>query len=369
MKNSLFPIKRERPQLTYKIFSFKPASIITRLTSILYTLTLILILASCGVNLDSDGVKTAAAGHSHTIALKNDGTLWAWGQNIYGQLGDGTEINRSAPVQVETDRDWIAVAAGSLHTVAIKKGGSLWAWGSNGNGRLGDGTEINRSAPVQVKNADDTPFADVKTVTAGLQHTVAIKIDGTLWAWGYNASGQLGDGTETSRDYPVQVNLEEVTVLFAGGYHTAAIKKDGTLWAWGWNYYGQLGDGTEINRSAPVQVMMNNPALGKDNDWASVSGGYYHTIAHKKNGTLWAWGRNEYGQLGLGDDEAGRNQNSPVQLGEASDLVEVFGGYSHSAALRRSGILWTWGLNNFDQLGNGTPTGINCSIPNAVKWE
>jgi hypothetical protein len=172
-----------------------------------------------------------AAGSNHTVGIRPDGTLWAWGDNGIGQLGDGTTTSRSAPVQVGSG--FASVAAGPYHTVAVKTDGTLWAWGYNGNGQLGDGTTTQRVAPVQVGSG----FA---SVAAGYYHTVAVKTDGTLWAWGYNGNGQLGDGTTTQRVVPVQVG-SGFDSLAAGGAHSMAVKTDGTLWAWGDNSYGQLG--------------------------------------------------------------------------------------------------------------------------------
>ena len=437
-----------RKQLIHKIFSLKSTSIIGRLTGSLYTLTIILTLAlsSCGVDLDSDdGIKIVAAGYSHTVALKNDGALWAWGDNGKGQLGDGTSVtDRNIPVRVKGENGIgylegvIAVTAGSYHTVAAKNDGTVWAWGNNGNGQLGDGTSVtNRNLPVRViqeKGAGgnpDVPLEGVIAVAAGGEHTVALKADGTLWAWGYNSSGQLGDGTSvTNRNLPVRViqkkgaggnpdvplkgviavvagrdctvaikddglwawgennmgqlgngttedkntpvrvlqgvsvnlngstYLEGVIAVAAGGEHTVALKADGSLWAWGWNYYGQLGNGTTEDKNTPVRV-------GTDTNWASVSVGNFHTIASKRDGTLWAWGDNTYGQLGL--DTFGTLEKNPVRLGQAADLVKVSAGNYHSTALRRSGILWTWGLNDNGQLGDGT--NIDRNIPGLVKWD
>ena len=243
-----------------------------------------------------------AAGEFHTVAIKTDGTLWAWGYNAYGQLGDGTTTNRHSPVQIGTGTDWAKVEAGKEYTVAIKTDGTLWAWGANYSGQLGDGTTTWRYSPVQI--GSDTNWAKV---AAGDRYTVAIKTDGTLWAWGDNYYGQLGDGTRTTRYSPVQIGTgTNWAKVAAGGAHTIAIKTDGTLWAWGYNYYGQLGDGTTTNRtSGPVQI-------GTGTNWAKVAAGWYHTVAIKTDGTLWAWGSNGDGQLG--DGSTATNRTSPVQI-------------------------------------------------------
>ncbi|MDP2157899.1 MAG: hypothetical protein Q8K68_09355, partial [Nitrospirota bacterium] len=169
------------------------------------------------------------------------------------------------------------IAAGTHHTVAVQSGGILWAWGWNSYGQLGDGTTTDRNAPVQI--GSDNKWT---AVAAGYYHTIALKSDGTLWAWGRNGNGQLGDGTTTQRTTPVQVGSDNKwTAVAAGYYHTTALKSDGTLWAWGRNFSGVLGDGTTTQRNAPLQI-------GSDNRWAAVAAGNDHTIALKSDGTLWA---------------------------------------------------------------------------------
>ena len=187
-----------------------------------------------------------ASQSGHTVALKADGTVWAWGYNGYGQLGDGTIIERYTPVQVIGLSNVISITAGSHHTVALKSDGTVWAWGYNGYGQLGDGTTIERHTPVQVVD-----LSNVISITAINYDTFALKSDGTVWAWGDNGYGQLGDGTNTRRYTPVQViSLTNVISIMPAG----ALKSDGTVWTWGNNNVGQLGDGTTTNRYTPVQV-------------------------------------------------------------------------------------------------------------------
>ena len=295
---------------------------------------------------------SVASGYYHTSALKDDGTLWSWGYNGYGQLGDGTNVAKNAPVQIGTDNNWAAIAAGVHHTVTVKSDGTLWAWGYNGYGQLGDGTTVAKNAPVQI--GTDNNWVGV---AAGMYHTVAVKSDGTLWAWGYNAYGQLGDGTTTGRAAPVQAGSDnDWQAISAGYYHSIATKTDGTLWTWGYNGYGQLGDGTYGTKNTPIQT-------GIDNDWLMAGGGYFHTIAVKTDGTLWAWGYNAYGQLGDGTNAV---KNAPVQVGSDSDWTSVSTGAYHSLGIKTDGSVLSWGWNGYGQLGDGTTLSRN--VPGLIVY-
>ena len=310
-----------------------------RFTGIWFMVVFAFFLISLG-NASAAVTPKIAAGYSHFLAIKSDGTLWAWGNNRYGQLGDGTTVYRDSPVQIGAENDWVEVAAGMDHTIAMKSDRTLWAWGRNNSGQLGDGTTTDKYTPVQI----GTDY-DWDAVAAGGWYTVALKRDGRLWAWGYNGSGQLGDGTTTSRHTPVQVGTDnDWNVLEAGEYHTLALKKNGTLWAWGDNQYGQLGDGTIQGKPSPVPI-------GTDHDWAAIAAGYYHTVALKTGGTLWAWGKNDYGQLGDGSTD---DKHIPVSIGTDHDWAKISAGYYHSVALKTGGTLWTWGSNQDGQLGDGT---------------
>jgi hypothetical protein len=227
---------------------------------------------------------------SHTIALKGDGMVWTWGNNDYGQLGDGTTTARRTPVQVSGLTGVTAIAGGEGHnTIALKGDGTVWTWGANWYGQLGDGTTTDRLTPVQVSG-----LTSVTAIAGGNFHTIALKGDGTVWTWGNNFAGELGDGTNTNRSTPVQVSgLTGVTAIAGGNFHTIALKGDGTVWTWGYNFDGELGDGTNTNRSTPVQVSGLTGVT-------AIAGGGSHTIALKSDGTIWTWGENGSGQLGDG---------------------------------------------------------------------
>jgi hypothetical protein len=191
-----------------------------------------------------------AAGASHTVAIKSDGTLWAWGLNMSGQLGDGTTADKALPEQIGSNTNWRSVAAGGGHTVAVRSDGSLWAWGLNDSGEVGDGTTANIAVPTQIGVSIPWSF-----IAAGSDHSAAIRTDETLWTWGSNVDEQLGDGLTANTTIPGQIgNSVNWRAIAAGSDHSAAIATDGTLWAWGLNLSGQVGDGTTTSRSSPVQV-------------------------------------------------------------------------------------------------------------------
>jgi len=276
------------------------------------------------------GFSMLAAGSRHSLALKPDRTLWAWGYNANGQLGDGTQIDRKTPVMI--GGSYSSIAAGELHSIALETDGSLWAWGYNANGQLGDGTTTDRANAVLV----GTGFI---SIAAGYQHTLALKNDGTLWAWGKNEDGQLGDGTTTNRSSPVLIGAG-FSLMAAGQSHSVALKADGSLWTWGANTLGQLGNGTTASQNLPKQIGVN---------FHYLAAGVAHTAALKTDGQLWAWGYNGFGQLGDGTKD---NRNIPVLID--SNMISVTAGYAHTLATKTDGRLWSWGYNTSGQLGDGT---------------
>lgn len=288
--------------------------------------------------------KSVSAGRGHSIAIHNDGTLWTWGTNTSGQLGNGTvdilSFSTSLPTQIGLLTDWKQADGGLDFTVAVKTNGTLWTWGGNASGQLGDGTTLSKSSPILVG-----ALTNWKQVSCGYADAKAIKTDGTLWAWGHNANGQLGDGTTTNKSSPVQIgSLTDWSTVVCGNNHALAIKHDGTLWAWGNNTNGQLGDGTTASKSSPVQV-------GLLTNWFSVACGQTHSLAIKTDGTLWTWGYNVIGQLGVGDVA---DRSSPTQVGSLTNWKQVDGGRYHTVAIKHDGTLWACGYNASGQLGDGT---------------
>ncbi len=292
-----------------------------------------------------------AAGWFHNLAVRSDGTVWAWGRNSFGQLGNGTTNQSNVPIQVSNLSGATAVAGGAYHSVALKSDGTVWDWGYNGSGQLGNGTTTNSSTPVQVST-----LSGVISVAAGCNFSLALKSDGSVWAWGENTYGQLGNGTTTNSSTPVKVsNLAGITAVAGGCDHGLALKSGGSVWAWGDNHNGQLGNGTTTNSTTPLQVS-NLTSV------AAISGGESHSLAAKGDGTAWAWGYNQNGQLGNGTT---KQSTVPIQVSNLTGVKSVAGGGGHSLAFTSSGVVWAWGLNSYGQLGNGTTT--NSSTPVQVS--
>ena len=308
-----------------------------------------------------------ATGYNHTVAVRADGTLWAWGSDSDGQLGKGantTVTPDDRPAQIGTATTWASAAAGELHTVAVRTDGTLWAWGSNANGRLGKGanpTVTPDDRPAQIGTA--TTWA---SVAAGGAHTMAVRADGSLYTWGSNFYGQLGQGNSgTANDLssPTRVGTGNGWAsVSAGQFHSVAVQANGSLWAWGLNFDGQLGlsdSGNMTDRNVPTLVP------GATN-WVSAAAGSGHTVAVRADGTLWAWGNNDFGQLGNG----GATPNTPTQVGTATTWASAAAGDVHTVAVRADGTLWAWGSNSDGQLGDGSTTQRNAptQVGTANSW-
>jgi alpha-tubulin suppressor-like RCC1 family protein len=276
-------------------------------------------------------------GNRFTLGVKSDNTLWSWGQNTAGKLGhNNTGVNRSTPVQIPGNT-WCKVATGLEASYAVKTDGSLWGWGANTEGQLGQNDTNNRSSPVQI------PGNNWVSVEGHADSAYAIKSDGTLWSWGSNTAGQLGQNDIINRSSPVQIPGTSWSCISASGPFSAGpfvvgLKTDGTMWAWGCNNFGQLGQSNTSNRSSPVQI--------PGNDWSKVAAGVEFSIAIKSNNTLWAWGRNHLGQLGSGNTS---NRSSPIQI-PGTSWSDV-GAHCSSGAIKSDGTLWAWGAGNNGLLG------------------
>lgn len=295
-----------------------------------------------------------ADGREHSVALSNNGTVWTWGHNNFGQLGNGTAINSNIPVQVTALTGIIAIASGTgFHSVALKNDSTVWTWGYNHSGQLGNGTFTNSPVPVQVNS-----LSGIVAIGAGYWHNLALKNDGTVWAWGGNQFGQLGDGTTTGgpnwgKSTPVQVSAPSgITALTGGAGHSMALRNDSTVWMWGDNTVGQYGNGTCNEDHVPglVTAFTNIIAIASGGD---------HNMVLKSNGTVWACGANGFGQLGNGTNSFSL---IPVQVSALTGIVAIAGGEHHSMALKNDGTIWDWGNNVNGQLGNGNNTSSNVPV-------
>ncbi|MEH7076666.1 S8 family serine peptidase [Neobacillus drentensis] len=270
------------------------------------------------------------ASRYHTLGLNRDGTVWAWGLNDYGQLGDGTRNNRLTPVQVIGLSSVKDIAVADNSSLVLKDDGTVWGWGYY----------FNSITPIKIN------ISNVKEIVAGQNHFVALKADGTVWTWGYNSNGELGDGTNTYRSIPAQIpNLSDVISVSAGDNHSLALKKDGTVWAWGYNYYGQIGDKTYTTRLSPVKVQ-NLSGI------TAIDAGAKHNLALKNDGSVWAWGYDNHGQSGL-NNYYYQNSN-PQQIQSLSNIIKVKAGDNHSIVLKNDGTVWTFGNNAYGELGDSS---------------
>ncbi len=286
-------------------------------------------------------VVSVSGGLAHSVALKSDGTVWSWGLNSVGQLGNGTTSDSpSLPVEVAGIDRVIAVSAGIEHSIALKSDGTVWGWGGNRFGQLGNGSSDDSSIPVQVAGLDR-----ITNVAAGGYRNLARRSDGTFWTWGTPGLGGAGFERETTRGLPVQVQGPVGVVDVAVGIDHSLALKDGLVYAWGLNRYGQLGDGSNVDSP-------DNLVLVKGlKDIVALGAGSYHSLATTKTGNVWAWGWNGSGQLGNGTTT---DSPVPVQVKGLSGVSAVAAGWYHSMALTRDGTVWVWGDNLFGKLGDGS---------------
>jgi alpha-tubulin suppressor-like RCC1 family protein len=289
----------------------------------------------------------------HCIGIQTDGTLWTWGYNGDGQLGDGTKINKEVPTQIGAATNWKSVSNNFSNSFAIKTNGTIWGWGDNSKGQLGLGSIVNKLIPTQIGTATNW-----QSVSSGQEYTLAIKTNGTLWAWGDNTGGKLGNDTFVDELSPIRIGTDTDWVkVVAGSIASFAIKSDGTLWAWGGL------NGVDTGRSIiPVQV-------GTDT-WTDISATYFHAIGLQTNGTIWSWGRNNSGALGRGNSLSNPANYIARQIGTETNWRAIATGSDHSMAVKKDGTLWSWGENDFGQYGNGTtsPSPSPLQIGTSTSW-
>ncbi|MFZ5354116.1 MAG: FecR domain-containing protein [Bacillota bacterium] len=298
-----------------------------------------------------------SGGDYHTIGLKSDGTLWAWGSNNNGYTGLGIISGyTTTPAQIGTDIRWKQISAGSIFNAAIKEDGTLWTWGYNSYYDV-----LGYSAEYQTTPRQVGTDKDWKMVSAGDRHIMAIKDDGSLWALGYNGAGQLGVGDKTNRSSFTRVGTDtDWANIYAGSNHTLALKTDGTLWSWGNNTYGQLGRDASGDYPSPGQV-------GTDTNWKTAAAGVWYTLAVKTDGTLWAWGNRGSGKLG--DPALTTDQFTPQRIGTDTNWDDVFTKGNASIALKTDDTLYAWGYNAYGQVGDGTTTQVNAPVQITGTWK
>ncbi len=292
-------------------------------------------------------VQDTTVGRDHVCMVTTEGLLFCWGANSSGQLGVGGSgeavIVSPVPVQVGSDTDWRAVTAGEAHTCALKNNGTVFCWGENNEGQLGLGPSGSSDFPAQV--GTETDWSQIEASRSG-DHTCGIRA-GSLFCWGRNDHGQLGVGEDElePRDAPTLIGPESVWAdVSLGELITCAIRTDGTIWCWGNGGQGRTGHGDEMRREVPAQV-------GTDTDWADVDTGVDHVCALKTDGSLWCWGRNPAGPLGVGDEDP---RLVPTQAGTATDWIRVSGGDQSTCGIRSDGTnngLFCWGFNGQGQIG------------------
>lgn len=284
------------------------------------------------------GVKAeVSSGGRHTCGVHADGTLWCWGANFYGQLGDGTTGSTGTPVRVGTADDWTSVSSGGMHTCGVRDNGTLWCWGLNYRGQLGVGDRSDRKAPTQVGSSTRW-----ESVSAGWVHTCGTRTDGTAWCWGNNDYGQLGDDTHTNASRPRQVARgSDWREVRAGGWHSCGVNTSGEAFCWGRNQSGQVGDGTLTGRALPSRV-------GQASDWVAVEPAWTHTCGLHGDGTMVCWGGNEAGQLGTGDPA---NTTAPRPVTGGHQFATLTVGIGTSCGLDTQAELWCWGTGRYGELG------------------
>jgi alpha-tubulin suppressor-like RCC1 family protein len=301
---------------------------------------------------DIGGMVAVAGGDQHSLALKSDGTVWAWGNDGWGQLGNGTYARSTKPQQVPVLTGIVAIAAGSLHNLALKSDGTVWSWGFNYYGQVGNGTSGgNVLSPVNVNG-----LSGVTSVAAGGFTSYALKSDHTVWAWGYDGQGELGNGSsdENAHSSPTKVrNLSTATAVGAGTEHALAVA-GGNVYAWGDNQTSELGASTTTTCGAYTSPCSTVPVkVPRFDGVKAVAGGSGYSLAIKMDGTAWGWGNDGYGELGNGQTQLYGGVTRPIQA-KVTHVVAIAAGASHSLWLRSDGTVWAAGSNYYGQIGDGT---------------
>lgn len=301
-----------------------------------------------------------SVGDDYTVIIDNNQNIWSWGGNINGQLGDGSEENRLVPTKIRLDQNikFKSIAASRFHTVALDNDGNVWNWGYGFYGQLGDGKDalsgINIHSYVPKKVFFNNQNLKFQAIAAGDDHTVALDVDGNIWGWGRNNAGQLADDSFlNNKTSPIKLDLKDTKfkAIACGMYHTIAIDIDGNIWSWGWNYSGQLGDGTFLKtypygRSTPKKITLEN-----DIKFQTIAGGTSHTLALDVEGNIWSWGSNSSGELGDGTTKESAIPKK-INFENGTKFKAIEAGDGSSVALDVDGNIWVWGNNSHYQLSS-----------------
>lgn len=333
------------------------------------------LITACGGSTTNTAVSTTTSPtifYAHSVAFRNSSTV-AWGYNAQGQLGIGSGESKSTPTLVNGIVGFDGIAVGGAHTLAFQNvsGAAMKSWGNNGFGQLGNDNSGSSSTPVTVVQSNGkAPLAGVKAVAAGGNHSLALRRDGTVWAWGYNGYGQLGVNSFASSSSAVKVEgvpgvnalPADIIKIAAGGSHSLAVDAQGRVWAWGYNGYGQLGDSTVVDKLVPVRVNFPVGVIIKE-----IAAGGSHSLALDSDNNVWAWGYNVFGQLGVAPQANAQYSSIPekVQVNNIPiTALKISAGLDHSLSLGTDGTtLYAWGFNGYGQLGRG---GAVPSVPDAT---
>ncbi len=306
-----------------------------------------------------------STGYDHAISIQHNGQVWTWGSNTFGQLGNNAAISRRTPVSILGDKKtFCKVAGGESHTAGIEHNGQVWCWGYGFNGRLGNNGTVSTRTPVSIHGNKKT-FCQI---SIGQSYTIGIQNNGQVWSWGSNSNGQLGNNTNTSRCTPVSIlGAKKTFCQIKSGYdHVIALEYNNQVWGWGNNNRGQIGDNLVLSRLTPVSLAGEKKLFwggGFFPNFHGISAGINFTVAiEDKNGQVWSWGSNVYGQLG---DNSTTSRRTPVSiLGNRKTFCQIVAGLYHTLAIQHNGNIWSWGYNHRGQLGNNSVT--NRCTPVAV---
>ncbi|WP_148572697.1 cutinase family protein [Nocardioides caldifontis] len=301
--------------------------------------------------------RTVSAGASASCEIRPAGTAWCWGDNDYGQLGDGTTKDRLSPVRVGSWSDWTHISTSGTTTCGVRAGGAAYCWGLGKWGQLGSGARTNSSVPVKVVGG-----GKYRTVESGYFTTCGIRLNGALWCWGNNERGQLGNDAVKNRQRPVRVADGGATwqSVSVGAWHVCAVRSDGSAWCWGQSWQGELGVAGNVRKNVPFRI-------GAATDWRAVEASWQHTCGLRADGSAWCWGRNDRGQLG---DGTTRDRTAPTRVQGAAVFRRISLGDTQTCAIDDAQALWCWGFNRYGQLANGSTasTKVPVAAADTYRW-